>query len=623
MAQIPAYTSAANVDVTSSVKLTIDLDGRNVIFVPITRTFLYTAPPNGTAIATAVTDSGDLQTGMSGGTRVTVSITNFVTVYRAADIRVTFGFAQPLQVAVTRLRASDNTVTRFEIVSPGSITPGAVRVTITSSIQPSNTGQFDLVYSDDRIPEVLDGYAPYLHYATGGANVTATVTLLDGVPLSSLQMVFRQGVSYTVEYPPLAMESIPTSANGAVRLTFSVPPGSPGLMSVRIRIRTTTLKTTSAFLIELVAVPATPPVVLAYSPPTGPNTGGTSVSVMLKNMLAVTDSSQLRVRVSLGDAQSTLAFGGDIVFLESTILQTSLRFVTPSFTAGGDALFTVYAVGREALNATMIFRYIDVSVAQLLYAYPSVGKANLATTIEVSVARFGAITGATGISVRTTPNSAIVTTLSIVSYQARADGSIMFLVSASRASALAGPLNISVSNCPSFAVCPDKTVTFLFLFRDPLRPYILSYSPAFAFADGRVPVSMQVESLPITVDPSDILIAFGLGNMTQISITRSAPNTQNRNVSNAVITGLVPTFFPVGGFVEPTMRISATEVLGFPSPFQYLMAPNPSIVDVQPMAADVVSATPVQITLENFPGVERVSGGCFICVCVCVCVCVY
>ncbi len=615
MVQIPAYSSSTNSDITSSVQLTIDLDGRNVIFVPITKTFLYTAPPNGTAIATAITDSGDLQSGMSGGTRVTVSISNFVTVYRASDIRVTFGFAQPLQVSVSRLRASDKSMTRFELMSPSSITPGAIRVTITTSIQPSNIGQFDLVYMDDRIPEVLDGYEPYLHYATGGSNVTATVTLLDGVPLSSLQMVFRQGTSYTVESQPLAIESIPTSANGAVRLTFGVPAGSPGLMSVRIRVRTATLKTTSTFSIELVSVPTAPPILLAYSPSTGPNTGGTVVSMILKNMLAVTDSSQLRVQVSLGNVESTLAFGGDIVFLESTILQTSLRFRTPSFTTGGDGVCTVYALGRESFNATVIFRYIDVSVAQLLYAYPSVGKANLASTIEVSVARFGAISGPTGISVRTGPG--ITTTLSIVSYQPRRDGSTMFVISAARASGLAGALNISVSNCPSFAVCPDKTVTFPYFFRDPFRPYILSYSPAFAFSDGRTPIFIQVEYLPVTVDPSEILVPFGLGNMTQISITRSAPNTQNKNFSNAVIAGLIPTFTPAGGYVQPVMRISASEVLDFPSPFQYLMPPNPSVVDVQPMAADVLSATPVQITLEAFPGVEKISGVYVLHVCMC------
>jgi hypothetical protein len=493
------------------VTLSIDFDGRGIIFVPISKTFTYTASPNGTAVVvSAATEAGNLQIGMSGGTRIVLTLGNFITAYRAADIRVTFGFSQPVEVPVARLRASDKSLTRFEIVSPSAVAPGLVSVTVSSTIQPSNIGRFDVLYTDDRIPEVLEGYAPYLHYATGGSNMTAVVTLLQGVPLSSIQMVFRQGTTYTVTSQPLATESIPTSTNEAVSLTFAVPAGSPGVMSVRIRVGTTVFKTSSAFTIELVPVPSAPPVIVAYSPSTGPNTGGTPVSVIIKDMLAITDASLLRVQVSLGDAQSTLAFGGDIVFLESTILQTSLRFLMPSFLLGGDARLTVFTIGREELNATATFRYIDVRVASLLYAYPSVGKANIATSIEVSVARFGAIIGPTGMSIRAGTADAGATTLSVASYQVRDDGSTLFRISALRASGVPGPVNISLRNCPRFAECPDKTVTFPFFFRDPFQPFILSFSPAFSYSDGRVPVTLDIESLPIALQPNDLVRTVGI-----------------------------------------------------------------------------------------------------------------
>lgn len=179
---------------------------------------------------------------IGGGTSVTVTGTSF-----APGVTVRFGTVAAINVVV-------NSGTSLTVVSPaGSI--GAVDVTVTNSQGTSPTGIADqFVYTSPAVNSVMPDAGP----VTGGTSVTI------------LGFGFAPGA--TVKFGTVAASSVVVKSANAI--TAKAPAGTAGSVDVTV---TTAAGTSPSSSSDLFAYGA--PTVTGVSPDTGPNSGGTSVTV--------------------------------------------------------------------------------------------------------------------------------------------------------------------------------------------------------------------------------------------------------------------------------------------------------------------------------------------------------
>lgn len=394
-------------------------------------------------------------------------------------------------------------------------------------------------------------------------------------------------------------------------VTFSPPSAPPGIYQAFVKYAD---KQSLPTIISLVAVPSTPPLLRSITPQSGPNTGGLGVSrpsaapivtIVLTNLERVTSPSSIQIVGQLSSMSVSLAGSEKGVTVVSSITETSISFPLPSFpsSGGGEGRFTIYASGRELLNATAKFTFFDATLASLVAAFPTSARADTVLTSQLTISRFGVpIAGAPFAF----PADAASTTAAVTSSALQPDGSTMVLtVQVSRAAgAPPAVVRVTVQNCASGQACPAKTVSFDATFRDPAAPYVRSFSPAYTFSDGGVPITIEVQGFPLSLNASSVALYLGSAGYAH-SVTVAFPPGQATvsilGVTDATITATMPA-------VSGNLSIVPSVVLAgvsapFPSQLVVLVPPSPRVVSASPSYADLATETPIVLGLSMFPGV--------------------
>jgi hypothetical protein len=578
----------------------------------VSSTFLYTEPPSGPAVASGLTQNSDSRAGLDGGIRLTITVQNFSIIYSPSDIVANFMFSAGVKRAdVIRMRYSTFFETKFDVIVPKPFRPEEIRIEVFALFRTFVRGSFSFTFFDDRMPAILL-FDPFLHYNTGDSVMKATVTRLQDIPQSMIRIDFQNSQGAIKSMFPTSVVSAPFDGEGAVTLTFKTPgppwgasPSGP-LGNVQFYVfDVVNQKRSAAAVIQMRAIPSTPPVVLSILPVQAANDGTTLVAVKLQNMLMVTDINTINVEVNLGTQSPiiTTSTPNNGLAVTSTMAQTAVSFYVPDLIFSGVAIVRMWVTGREALNCTFSLDVVDVKSASVAYALPASGKASVSSLVDVRVLRFATtVPQSSTISNVFVSTSSFTTIATLDSARVLGDGlSALVRISMSKIAGNLIPENVQVTVKFCTGSCPSKTVQFPFFFRSPFAPFILFYSPLQTFTDGRVLLNLTMENLDASVGPSNVSIPFGDVNASSITVDRY----DHLNPTTAVVTAVIPTA-PAPGTLTPMLVIlgeNGSTAIQFPSEFEYIEAPNPVIASVSPMAADVTVSSPVKILLRRFPGI--------------------
>jgi hypothetical protein len=213
--------------------------------------FTYLADPDPPpAITSVVPNSGS----ESGGTAVTITGTGF-----QPGATVTFGTNACLNVVVV-------SATEITCETPPGV-PGAVDVTVTNPDMQSDTLVDGFTYlADPDPPPAITSVVPNSGSESGGTAVTITGT------------GFQPGA--TVTFGTNACLNVVVVS--ATEITCETPPGAPGAVDVTVTnpdMQSDTLVDGFTYLAD----PDPPPVVTGLSPTSGPETGGTAITITGEN----------------------------------------------------------------------------------------------------------------------------------------------------------------------------------------------------------------------------------------------------------------------------------------------------------------------------------------------------
>ena len=560
-------------------------------------TFVYTENPVGRAkLLNAATDAGDLRSGLAGGVRVMVVLTNFAIVYKGTDISVQFGEET---LGVSRLAYSTSSETKFYLIVPPSL-PAVVQVKVFPTVDPSNEASFSFTYWDDRMP-VLTSLSPYLVYETGGK--TINITVVDLPLLASrtqYRIVVRQGMSVST----VSLEWLSFGLDGA-SCSFVSPPGIAGKASVEIwaDVDATVSKGSNLMAMEFAAIPDTPATVLRLEPSETSNLKSKKVSVFISNMKEVPSQMLVRVQITLKGVTKLLdpvLNTTSRIYLLSTMSQTLVSFNTPEFLVGGTALVQIWEVGREHLAAETHLTYIDENVAMLVYSFPDVVRANEEAIVEVGIARMGELPVIGNMYASACCNASA----SIVSAYKTAQLNTVLVVKLRKLDHHHGYVNVTVAACPDVQACLKKSVQFTFYFRDPTALWVNDMSPRSMYIDGRLPVVLDIENVPSGLTPRDVIVTFRATNATVQSIDYKPVEIDN-GLFQVMVTFNAPGV-SAPEVMEPLLQIPSLSFITRLPKFTYLIAPSPTFSDPPcvPARAKTTLASPIQVTLLNFPGVS-------------------
>ena len=386
-------------------------------------------------------------------------------------------------------------------------------------------------------------------------------------------------------------------------MSFLAPVGSAGAASAELwaDVDDTISKGSNTMEFEYAKIPDTPPTVFQVTPASSSNFGNVKLSVYMRNMKVVPSASVLRVEVTL-DGESRLlnptVDSGTGITVRSQMAQTIVSFLTPEFAGGGTASVRIWEVGREDLVAETVLTIIDENIAVLVYNFPDMAKANEEAIMEVGISRMGKnLPSVADMYASSNPGVSI----DIMSAYTTTNENTVLVVRIKREDGLFGHVNVTLAACAEVSLCTKKSVQFTFYFRDPNAVWVNDLSPMSMFVDGRLPVGLNIENLPAGLTTEDFIVSF-ITNATvnfveyqpeplengkfQISLTVTAPGVQ------------VPTT------LTPIVHIPRLGLrLEVPFDFSYLTAPSPAFRTVVPAKAKTTVSSPIQISLQNFPGV--------------------
>ena len=622
--------------------------------------YTYTPPPKGAADIRVTTDMGNLLSGLDGDVRLTVILSSFVTVYKASDITLRYGESE---LEVSRLLYSSQDETKLYITTPPG-TPGVLNVRLHPTILPTNFAEFSLEYVDLRVPEVTS-FQPSLLYESGGTDIEAIVSLLPDVPLEDIVVdVFSIGAASTTKLasvlPTKLVREGGVPPEDTAKIHFSAPGGTAGKAQFVIiaakKASTCPEIKPDCQTFMYAAVPTGQPNVLQFSPSIGSSLGGTVMTLKLNNIRRVDDPFTFRVMVQLGDScsrntsmphclQTTIQKSTDSSLqVVSSIRETTVSFTfpgVPDFLGGQGGKILVWDTKNPSFSKEMAVLSRDDSAAEVVYVFPASIKSTSNQTVDVFVRRLGYISETSKIAIFVAHDSSCETwlesdgkgsacTLSYgstrstggngdidnfegsISNVALGNGGLLVTFRAINKLEKVGHVRITVVNrklCPTEAqlqegLCRKKSATFTLEFRAPMATYIEEVSPISVFQDGRVPVTFTVDNLPDGLGKGDIFAEFAdgiLANATRLEIR--GPTGYN-GLNRASISVLAPASASATSLV-PKLKVPSRGIaLNFPQSFFYLRPPDPVLVSCTPSSAPLVTSSPVQIRVQNFPGVS-------------------
>ena len=619
--------------------------------------FTYTASASGVAVGTVSTEKGDLIVGLDGDVRFTVSLSNFDTVYKSRDIIATLGESA---LDISRLLYSTQAATKLYITAPPGA-PGVMKVTLKPKHLPSNVFEFSFEYADMRVPEVT-AFSPFLVYTTGGVEMQATVALLPDVTVDQILVdVLSIGETSTTKIASVVASKLVRQGGvppeDTAFVTFTIPAGISGQAQFVIgaaskaSICPETKPDCQKF--RYAAVPTTAPNIKQFNPAVASSLGGTSMSISMTNFRMVTDISDLRVHFEIGtgcsqNSSMPYCFQAELqasldknMRLVTNILETRLSFtspVVPDWLGGQNGNVKIWNIQTPSLFAIVPAFFRDDNIAEVAYVYPASIKANGNDVIEVLVSKLGYMKDAAnihvfvayesscdawsessgkgstcvlthGTTVDSSKNIDSVNYNHTITKVAMGNGGLVVSFAVTNRRQHVGRVKVTISNCLAAQLrtdlCKKKTATFYLEFRDPRAPFIEIVEPLEVATDGRVPVRLSLDNLPASVTKSQIMVGFP-SNASCIDLIVRGP-TEYAGLNRAIVTVLVPASATAKSVV-PTFRIPAVGMsLTFPQSFLYRTPAEPVLLSFNPSSAPFIMASPVRITVQNFPGISSAS----------------
>ena len=464
---------------------------------------------------------------------------------------------------------------------------------------PDSQGLATFSYVEEDTPSILPGYSPYMHYSTTGFNLTMSVTHLSHVPISGIAVLFSAGSHFSSHASPSSVTPAPLLGPGAVTIVVIPPPGPPGLVNMRIQGGG---KASGPVSIKFVAPPLEPPTVISTSPKFAKV--GDEVTITLAGFFKA-NAEQLEIVAAMG-GQSWLLSGslGQLSVPISTVDSTTISFPSPSFGSTGPVNITVYAIGRERLALNFRAYTFDQGFARVGYVFPEASSAQADALIEIHILQFGKIGSYAGLTFRASPPDGL-TTASVVTYESFLDGSAVIKLLARRVGASAGQVRFEVANCISYMTCAEQTVYFDYTFRSPTQPFFRSATPSWAYSDGRVPLTLEVENLPSGSTTSTFAIVLGNSTETAVVTDVSPSKLDTGSGVLSTITAMIPPSSLPPSTFSARLLIPGFDPLTFP--FSYLAPPTPTITAVSPSLGRTSDFTPLFVRIAHFPGVAHIS----------------
>jgi len=652
--QMPEF-NGNGLNSSASMALDVQLTAQNIT---VRSSYVCIASPRGAADVSVSTEKGDLKISLDGDVRLTVSLFNFAIVYKTVDITAMLG-ETPLQIS--RLLYSTRRETKLYIIAPRGA-PGVIKISLRPTHLTSNIAEFNVEYVDLRVPEVIS-FGPSLVYETGGVEMQAAVALLPDVTLRDLTVDFysigtssSSKIGDSVKPSKLVREGgIPPEDTSY--LTFIVPAAAVGKAKFVIGAASkgsTCPKTKpdcQSFMYA--AFPTTVPRVVQVSPTIASSLGGTIMSISMNNFRLVTDESNMRVHFKVGtlcsqnqsmphcfqtEQQVSTDSGMRVV---SNILETRLSFTAPAVPddfGGQTGEVKIWNIQNPLLHALVPVFFRDDSIADVVYVYPASLKASAnRETVEVLVSRLGGVQDASQIGVFIGYESSCETWSDregkgsgcLLTHGAKygpenvdsanynntiteirtGNGGLVVKFEATNRFQIVGGVRVTIANCPSsllgMDICRKKSVTFVLNFRRPDAPFIELVDPLVVATDGRVPVKIVFDNLPASVTKNQILVEFPNNATIMDIVTLEA--TGYIGLNRALITALVPPSDSAKSVI-PQLRIPQAGIhLNFPSAISYKTPPNPVLQSFNPSTAPLLTASPVRILMENFPGISSAS----------------
>ncbi|GGP22624.1 IPT/TIG domain-containing protein [Silvimonas iriomotensis] len=507
-------TNATSFTVTNSNTISAMVPAGTVGIVDVTVT-----NPGGTSSTSAsdqytyntpaptVTSLSQTSGPVSGGNTIVITGTNF-----SSTTGVQFG---------------GTSASTFSAVSATSITvtvpagaAGTVDVTVTTTSGTSTTGTADH-YTYVTAPTV-SGISP-----TSGPTAGGTTVLLTGTNFSGASAVFFGGTSASF------------TVNSATQITATAPAGSAGTQHVTVTTPGGTSTTSAADQYTWVA----PPSVGNVSPNSGPQGGGTSVTISGSNFTGAT----------------AVRFGGTAGTGLTVNNAGSITITAPAGVGTVDIIVTTPG-GTSSVTGADAFTYLPLPAVSGLS--PTSGPTAGGTRVTLSGSGF---TGATAVRFGGTAGSSVVV---------NSDSSI------------------SVTSPASSAGAYDITVT------TPNGTSSTGSADLFTYIAPPVAGAVSVSGIPY--GSSNINIALSLSGGTATSVAVATPAAHG----TTTVSGTSISYTPVSSFWgSDSFTYTATNASGTSAPATVTLSVNPPTLSYSPPATSTGTAgTPLTVSMNTASG---------------------
>ena len=577
--------------------------------VSLSAKYMYHPDPAGPLLMTVATASGRMQSGLGGGVRITLSLTNFAVIDTVEDIFIKFGSTE---VRPFRLASSTRGETQLVIVAPPGDS-GQVTVVVFATRLSSNSASFQFTYVDDRKPVVLSS-SPFQFYQAGGAVMHVRVKgLVFDDSVLHVSKAIRIGTRSGEGLSPVIHPFEATADFDIVELSFYVPQGLHGMATFVI---SSGQMITDPVNFEYVSLPIGIPRVLSMSPKTIRNNGADSIEIIIENMKMIESVSNLRLTFTLGPTiLSVCSDSNPALRMVSKIYQTIVSLPSPVFEAGGIVTIEIWENGLEDKTLSATIPMENVQEAKLLSVFPTIALASRSHTLDVVIRNFGSLVSNQDLFVSI--HAPAVGSASIEEYfakeQVENEDVINLKVSLRLSTGSSVPFEVSIGNCRQVRQCPLKTVQFTVQLLNPIDVFVISAVPLTASIDGNIFMTVRVNKLQRRLDPADLKVKFGSTLKAEIvDIEYFAPGStvamdpsETSEMWEAKIVCIVPAS-PHTDTWTPVLEVGS-DSLSFPKQFTYIREKSPSIRSVLPMRAQLSVSSHIVITLQDFPGIQSIS----------------
>jgi uncharacterized membrane protein len=463
----------------------------------------------------------------SGGTTVTISGTGFT-----GATSVSFGTAGTSIISIK----SDT-----QIMASSPAGSGTVDITVTTPVGTSATSSADqFTYTSTTTVPKVTGINPTSGSNTGGTSVTISGTGFSGA--TSVSFGTKPASTFTVV--------------SDTQVTATSPAGS-GTVDVTVTTPVATSATSSADQFTYTIAPPPVPKVTSISPNSGPDTGGTSVTISGTGFSSATG----------------VSFGSTNASTFTVVSDTQITAKSPAGSGTVDVTVTTPS-GTSATSSGDQFTYnaAQPPTPTVSGVSPSSGSSNVGTSVTISGTGF---TGATSVLFGKNPASSFTV---VSDKQITATSPVG-----------SGTVDVTVTT-PSGTSATSSGDQFTYNANAAQPPTVTSINPTGGYTTGGTSVT---------------IIGTGFTGASSVSFGKSAASSFTV-VSDTQITATSPAG---SGTVDITVTTSSgTSATSSADQFTY-STPPPTVTNISPQGGYTTGGTSVTITGTGFTGASSVSFG--------------